>query len=218
MGTRFLLLLLATALSGQCADERWDWDESVLLGDWDDLDDFDDFGRFWEFQDSDEWGNAQNDYDESGDFDEFAKVTDFDDFDELEKSESDTDFQYESEGDTPTSGVEEQWVTLEEAETMSDADGGSETVVNTTSPQAAESSPEFPPSATEVAAQTTAFSGQEESAVLVVLVMFTGTFLAVFLIYSLLSRRGRRKTLEAGAGQPRGQEEVSRLLKPRGAL
>ena len=79
-------------------------------------------------------------------------------------------------------------------------------------PTEASAQPQSPVPETEAIAAT---SSQEESALLVVVVMTAGTFLAVFAIYTLFARKGGKKPSQVA----NGREERSRLLKvPRHSL
>lgn len=161
-----------------------DMDEWVDL---DDYDDFDDYGRFWS-ADSDELPTHSSSLD----------LDDYDDFNE-------------------------EMVPAPSTELPSDIPPTSDSPIPPTSPSPSAPAPEAispeeipkeaapqPGNSTEaMAAVGQVVASQEESALMVVLVMTAGTFVAVFSIYRLFSRKSGKKPSQVAEGS----KEVSRLLK-----
>ena len=216
MGVRFLLLVAAGLQACVCGRIALGWEDQDDLVDFDDYDEIQDFDDFQKFLDED--------LDEIGEWDNAAYQTaDDDDLDDYDELAATGDFQgeVEQEASSPTPPTESLSPTnnpLPSSDSPTYSTLGSESPLPT-SPESPEDN-SFPPTAevTTVSEQVLQSEGQEESAAMVVLVMFAGTFLAVFIIYSVLTRGSRKKTQSTTARKPASQEEVSRLLKPRGSL
>lgn len=179
-----LLMLLSAGPSGAVQGKEGDVDDWV---DWDDYDDFDDQGRLWS-ADSDDLPIHSSSLDQD----------DYDDFDEealpVPSTELPSDIPPTS--DSPIPPI-----------SPSPAPPVPETIPPEVIPKEAALPPGNSTEATAAVGQVVA--AQEESAVMVVLVMTAGTFLAVFAIYWLFSRKSSKKSSQVAAGS----KEVSRLLK-----
>ena len=177
-------MLLSTGLRGAVQGKEEDVDEWV---DWDDYDDFDDQERLWSTESDDSPMHSSS-----------LDLDDYDDFDEeilpVPSTELPSDIPPTSDSPFPPTSP-------------SPSTPAPETIAPEVVPT--EAAPQPGNSTEAMAAVGQVVAAQEESAVMVVLVMTAGTFVAVFAIYRLFSRKSSKKPSQVA----QGSKEVSRLLK-----